>query len=243
MHALDEEEMQMEELAKKIEELEKFVQQKNQEIENLQASHGKVVKKLSITVTKFDELHHLSASLLAEVEKLQSQLQERDAEISFLRQEVTRCTNDVLASQRSHKTSSDEIFEFLTWFDTIISQDGRHDMHPDVKSNSEAHEYKEILRKKLMFVLSELENLRAVAESKDVMLQVERNKVDELTRKAETLEKSLHEKESQLNLLEVEEAGRGAGTSSEILEVEPVVRQSISIINFFTYSFVCEKGY
>ena len=237
MHALDEEEMQMEELRKKIEELEKVVQQKSQEIENVESSRGKVMKKLAITVSKFDELHHLSASLLSEVETLQSQLQERDAEISFLRQEVTRCTNDVLlASQMSNQRSSDEIFEFLMWVDTMVSQEGMHDMHPDLKSNSQVHEYKEILHKKLMSVLSELENLRAIAESKDAMLQEERSKVEELNRKAETLELSLHEKEMQLNLLEgVEETGKGASTNSEILEVEPVVR--ISVIYLFIYSF------
>ena len=237
MHALDEEEMQMEELRKKIEELEKVVQQKSQEIENVESSRGKVMKKLAITVSKFDELHHLSASLLSEVETLQSQLQERDAEISFLRQEVTRCTNDVLlASQMSNQRSSDEIFEFLMWVDTMVSQEGMHDMHPDLKSNSQVHEYKEILHKKLMSVLSELENLRAIAESKDAMLQEERSKVEELNRKAETLELSLHEKEMQLNLLEgVEETGNGASTNSEILEVEPVVR--ISVIYLFIYSF------
>nr|KYP72351.1 Laminin-like protein epi-1 [Cajanus cajan] len=160
MHALDEEEAQMEELTNKIVTLENVVQQKNQEIENLESSRGKVMKKLSITVSKFDELHQLSASLLSEVEKLQSQLQERDTEISFLRQE------------------------------------------------------------KLMSLLSELENLREVVESKDVMLQVEKSKVEELNRRTETLETSLHEKESQLNLLEgVEETAKGAGTSSEIVEM------------------------
>ena len=108
MHALDEEETQMEELTNKIVDLETVVQQKNQEIENLGSSRGKVMKKLSITVSKFDELHHLSASLLSEVEKLQSQLLERDTEISFLRQEVTRCTNDaLLASQMSNQSSDD----------------------------------------------------------------------------------------------------------------------------------------
>ncbi|BFG18664.1 hypothetical protein CerSpe_049380 [Prunus speciosa] len=46
-----------------------------------------------------------------------------DAEISFLRQEVTRCTNDVLvASQTSNKRNSDEIHELLTWFDTNIAR-------------------------------------------------------------------------------------------------------------------------
>ncbi|XWS26114.1 hypothetical protein CRYUN_Cryun26dG0003000 [Craigia yunnanensis] len=88
MQALDEEEVQMEELTKKIEELEKVLQQKNTDLENLEACRGKVVKKLSITVSKFDELHNLSESLLAEVEQLQSQLQDWDAEISLLRRGV-----------------------------------------------------------------------------------------------------------------------------------------------------------
>ncbi|XP_020227497.1 COP1-interactive protein 1 isoform X2 [Cajanus cajan] len=236
MHALDEEEAQMEELTNKIVTLENVVQQKNQEIENLESSRGKVMKKLSITVSKFDELHQLSASLLSEVEKLQSQLQERDTEISFLRQEVTRCTNDVLlASQMNNQKSTDEIFEFLMWVDKIVAHDGVHDIHPDMKSNSQVHECKEILHKKLMSLLSELENLREVVESKDVMLQVEKSKVEELNRRTETLETSLHEKESQLNLLEgVEETAKGAGTSSEIVEVEPVMNEWSSSGAFIT---------
>ncbi|OIW14366.1 hypothetical protein TanjilG_15720 [Lupinus angustifolius] len=227
MHAIDEEEVQMEDSTKKIAELEKVVQQKSQEIENLESSRGKVMKKLSITVNKFDELHHLSASLLSEVEKLQSQLQERDAEISFLRQEVTRCTNDVLhASQMSNQRNSDELFEFLMWIDMIVSQEGMHDMHPDMKSNSQVHEYKEILHRKLMSLLSELENLRTVTENKDTLLQVEKSKLEESNHKVETLERSLREKELHLNLLEgVEEPGKEASTSSEIVEVEPVTNE------------------
>ncbi|KAK7384853.1 hypothetical protein VNO78_30556 [Psophocarpus tetragonolobus] len=227
MHALDEEEAQMEELTNRIVDLEKVVQQKNEEIENLEASRGRVMKKLSITVSKFDELHHLSANLLSEVEKLQSQLQERDTEISFLRQEVTRSTNDVLlASQMSNQRSSDEIFEFLMWVDSIVSHDGVHGIHGDMKSHSQVQECKEILHKKLMSLLSELENLREVAESKEALLQEERNKVEELSHKIEILETSLHAKELQLNLLEgVEETGKGPGTSSEIVEVEPVMNE------------------
>lgn len=229
MHALDEEEMQMEELTKKNAELEKTVQQRNQDVENLESSRGKVMKKLSITVSKFDELHHLSANLLSEIEKLQSQLQEKDSEISFLRQEVTRCTNDDLrASQLNNQRSLDEIVEFFMWVDTIVSQDGMDDIPPAMKSDAQVHQYKEILQKKLMSLISELENIREVAESRDEMLQAEKSKVAELNHKAETLEKSLREKESQLNLLDgVEETGKGIASSSEIVEVEPVVRNTI----------------
>ncbi|XVE97275.1 hypothetical protein REPUB_Repub03eG0006000 [Reevesia pubescens] len=226
MQALDEEEVQMEELKKKIEELERTLQQKNTDLENLEASRGKVVKKLSITVSKFDELHNLSESLLAEVEQLQSQIQDRDAEISFLRQEVTRCTNDVLAaSQMSNKSDSDEIYEFLTWFEAIVSRVGLPDLHFDMK-NSQVPEYKEIIQQKISSIISELEDLRGVAQSRDELLQVERSKVEELTRREETLKRTLHEMESQLNLLEgVGDVGQEAGLNSEIVEVEPVINK------------------
>ncbi|KAB2619202.1 nucleoprotein TPR-like [Pyrus ussuriensis x Pyrus communis] len=220
MQALDDEEVQMQGHTSRIKELEKVVEQKNLDLENLDTSRGKVMKKLSITVSKFDELHHLSASLLAEVEKLQSQLQERDDEISFLRQEITRCTNDVLvASQTSNKRNSEEIHELLTWFDMNIAWFG---MHNGDQNNDQVSDHKEILKKKIDFVIQELGDLRAVAESKDTLLQVERSKVEELTRKGETLEKYLHEKESRLNLLDsVGDSGRGTSSTSEIVEVEP----------------------
>ena len=225
MQALDEEEMQMEDLKKKVEELEKVLEQKKLDLENVEASRGKVMKKLSRSVTKFDELHQLSESLLAEVEKLQSQLQDRDAEVSFLRQEVTRCTNDVLvASQLSNKRDSDYIHEFLTWFDNMLSNVGMLNAHPDIKNNDQVHEHKELLKKKIESLMSMLVDLREVAQSKDTLLQVERSKVDDLTRKGEILERSLRDKESRLSFLE------GVGTSrvatpaaSEISEVEPLV--------------------
>ncbi|TQE00564.1 hypothetical protein C1H46_013808 [Malus baccata] len=118
MQALDEEEVQMQGRTSRIKELEKVVEQKNLDLENLETSRGKVMKRLSITV--------------------------------------------------------------------------------------------------------KLGYLRTVAESKDTLLQAERSKVEELTRKGETLEKSLHEKESRLNLLDsVEDSGRGTSSTSEIVEVEP----------------------
>ncbi|KAH1067231.1 hypothetical protein J1N35_032218 [Gossypium stocksii] len=226
MQALDEEEVQMEELTNKIEELEKVLQQKNTDLENLEASRGKVVKKLSVTLSRFDELRDLSESLITKVEQLQSQLQDRDAEISFLRQEVTRCTNDVLAtSQVGNKRDSDEINEFLTWLESIVSRVGLPDLHFDTKNN-QLPEYKEIIQRRIISIISELENLRGVAQNRDELLQAERSKVEELTRREETLKKTLHEKESQLNLLEgVGDVGQAAGLISEIVEVEPVINK------------------
>lgn len=229
MQALDEEETQMEELNNKLEELEKVVQQKNIELENLEASRGKISKRLLVTVNKFDELHHLSESLLAEVEKLQSQLQDRDSEISFLRQEVTRCTNDVLvASQMNNMRNLEEFQEFLSWFDSMISQVGVHDLPIDDRKISQVHEYKEILQKKISAIISEFEELQVVAQSRDALLQVEKSKVQELTHREEILRKSLSEKESQINMLEgVEDSGQETSFTSEILEVEPLVSHLI----------------
>ncbi|XP_012076353.1 centromere protein F isoform X2 [Jatropha curcas] len=218
MQALDEEEVQMEDLTKKVEELEKVVQQKNLDIENLEASRAKVVKKLSITVNKFDELHHFSESLVAEVEKLQSQLHDRDGEISFLRQEITRCTNEALvASQTNNKRNSDDLCELLTWLAALISLDVNLD------DTNQINENKEIIQKKITSILSELDDLRVAAQSRDALLQIERSKVEDLTQREESLEKSLREKEMQLNMLEVGGDDQPKSTRSEILEVQPVI--------------------
>ncbi|KAF7126997.1 hypothetical protein RHSIM_Rhsim11G0005000 [Rhododendron simsii] len=227
MQALDEEEIQMEELTNKIGELERVVQQKNLDLENLEASRGKAMKKLFITVSKFDELHHLSGSLLSEVEKLQLQLQDRDVEISFLRQEVTRCTSDALvASQMSSKRNSDEIYDLLTWLDSMTSGVLVHDAHFDEEKLDDVHQYKERFQKHIMLLVAEIEDLRAVTQSRDMLLQVERSRVGDLTHKGESLEDSLRGKESQLTRLQrARDSVQTASTASEILEVEPVINK------------------
>ncbi|PKI61286.1 hypothetical protein CRG98_018312 [Punica granatum] len=230
MQALDEEELQMDDLTKKIEELESVVQQKDLVVKDLEVSRGKALKKLSVTMSKFHELHHFSTSLLAEVEKLQIQMKEKDAEISFLRQEVTRCTNDVLAAtQLSNNRDSGELFEFLTWFDSMISRVASYEL--DYEKTDQVQEYKELLQKRLASVVSELESLRVASENKDALLQAERSKIEELKRNELTLEKSLREKESQLNLLQgSEDSGRASGLTSEIVEIEPAInKRAVSV--------------
>lgn len=238
MQALDEEETQMEHLGKKIEELEKVLEQKNLVVEELEASRGKALKKLSITVNKFDELHHFSVSLLTEIEKLQAKIKEQDCEVSFLRQEVTRCTNDVLVSSRlSSNGSAEDFFEFLTCIETLIPGLPFHDVSD--KKSIQVSEYKELLQKKIETIVSELEDLRAAARSKDALLLVERSKVEDLTRKGETLERSLREKESQLNLLiGGEDSRQPTGMTSEIVELEPVVSPWTTLL----LNYYCESS-
>ncbi|XP_056691730.1 trans-Golgi network-localized SYP41-interacting protein 1 isoform X2 [Spinacia oleracea] len=224
MQALEEEENQMESVRSEIEELEKTVRQKNIDLENVEASRAKALKKLSVTVSKFDELHHMSEGLLSEIENLQTQLQDRDAEISFLRQEVTRCTNDVLEATKMEKERfSGELNDFLTWLDTNFSCVLKRDAHAVDGNVSHHPEYKEQVQRDITSIISELEDLRLAAQSKDTLLQAERNKMEELLHRKEAIEASLHEKELYINSLQ------GVGVSglgtSEIVEVEPVLNK------------------
>ncbi|PIA43717.1 hypothetical protein AQUCO_01800044v1 [Aquilegia coerulea] len=228
MQALDEEELQMESLRNKIEELERISQEKNLVVENLEVSRAKTMAKLSTTVSKFDELHQLSEGLLSEIENLQAQLQGRDAEISFLRQEVTRCTNDVLAaSQEGNKRNVTEMHNTLTWLDMMISRFGGCDVQLDNKDCSRLEACKEILEKHITSLFSELEALRVMAQNHDALLQIERNKTEELLHKSESLERFLHEKELMIESLQ---GSRDLGETtsvapSEITEIEPMINK------------------
>nr|XP_043627506.1 putative leucine-rich repeat-containing protein DDB_G0290503 isoform X2 [Erigeron canadensis] len=226
LQALDEEEAQMEDLRNKVTELEELVQQKNVDLETAEAARGKALKKLSITVSRFDELHHLSETLVSEVDKLQSQLQERDSEISFLRDEVTRCTSDSLLALETDKRGLTEIQEILTWLDSMVSGVDTNNMHLNDDKINQVHEGKEILKKQITSIFSELKDLRQVSQSKDDQLHIERSKVDDLMRRRELLENSLKETESRLSLHENNgDSAPGTSMTSEIVEVEPALNK------------------
>nr|GEY51264.1 hypothetical protein [Tanacetum cinerariifolium] len=226
LQALDEEETQMEDLTNKITELERAVKQKDLALESSEAARGKALKKLSITVSKFDELHHLSETLVFEVDKLQSRLQERDSEVSFLRDEITRCTGDSLQALETDKRGLDEIQDILTWLDSVVSGEEIRDVHLDDNKIDQVHECKETLKKQIASIISELKDLRQVAQSKDDQLHIERSKVDDLMRRREVLENSLREQESRLSLHENDgNAAERTSVTSEIVEVEPMLNK------------------
>jgi len=222
MQALDEEENQMEVLRIQVDDLEKVVQQKNVDLEHVEAARAKALKKLSVTVSKFDELHHMSEGLLSEIENLQSQLQDRDAEISFLRQEVTRCTNDALEATKIVKHRNyREFHELLTWLDAIFSNVMTRESRDYDDTENDDYKCKEHLQEEIMSIISELQELRVAVQRKDALLQAERNRVEELLCRKEDLEASLQAKELHLNSLQGAQDSRLG--PSEIVEVEPVV--------------------
>ncbi|XP_068639120.1 trans-Golgi network-localized SYP41-interacting protein 1-like isoform X2 [Aristolochia californica] len=224
MQALDEEESQIGSLCSRVEELGKTIQLKNLAVENLEASRGKALTRLAKTVGKFNELRQLSENLLSEIENLQAQLQGRDEEISFLRQEVTRCTKDHLVSQESSKRYSSEICEVLSWLEMMALRFGVQGIHVDDQMGSQIRAYTEILEKNITSTISKVDDLRSVAQSRDVLLQTERSKIEELVFQRDFLERSLRERETQLEMIQgVHESGQVANiNTAETLEVEPL---------------------
>ncbi|KAL8153102.1 hypothetical protein V2J09_010862 [Rumex salicifolius] len=223
MQALDEEENQMEGLKDKVEKLEVDLKKQSQDIEQAVAARAKALKKLSITVCKFDELHHMSEGLLSEIENLQTQLQDRESEISFLRQEVTRCTNDaLLASKTAKERNAEELQDLLKWLEIACSQ---VIVHSGDNNNHQNIEPKEQLRNSITSIIAEFEELRIALQRKDSLL-AERNRVEELLRGKEALEASVHQMESHLNSIRnPEESGQSA---SEIVEVESVINSWVA---------------
>lgn len=197
MQALDEEEKELEVMENKNHELEQMLQEKEFSLKSAEVSRTKALAKLATTVDKFDELHSLSENLLAEVENLQSQLQERDSEISFLRQEITRSTNELLTTEESNKKCSSLINDFMQWLEAELLQFGLHSDY----DGAQVHVYMDMLGKKIGSLIAESDDLRATIQSKDSLLQAEKTKIEELMGKSDALEASLSQKDSQIGLL------------------------------------------
>lgn len=201
VQALDEEEKELEILENKSLQLEQMLQEKEFALKTSEVSRTKALAKLATTVDKFDELHSLSENLLAEVENLQSQLQERDSEISFLRQEVTRSTNELLTTEESNKKFSSQIKDFMKWLERTLLQLGMHAESANDYDSTQVPVYMDMLDRKIGSLIAESDDLRVTIQSKDSLLQVERTKMEELMRKSDALEASLSQKDSQIGLL------------------------------------------
>ncbi|KAJ1698239.1 hypothetical protein LUZ63_006751 [Rhynchospora breviuscula] len=209
MQALDEQEKEMEEMEIKNKQLQNLVQEREISLKSLEGSNSKVSKKLSIATAKFDELHHLSENLIVEVENLQLQLEGRDSEISFLRQEVTRVTNELLSSDETYKRYAAHLQDFAKWVQTLVLRFGLSYNESDELDYSKIKEYTEALDRKLGSVVAELDELHVGMKSRDGLLQIERGKVADLVRKCEGLESSLRERSvgaSTSGVLEIEHA-------------------------------------
>ena len=217
----------MEELQRRNQELEQIVLKNRASLESAESSRSKALTKLSKTLTRFEELHHLSENLLLEIENLQSQMQERDSEISFLRQEVARSTSDIMVKRETTKKLQYELEEVEAWMDNIVAHLGGTKVNADSQNPSRMKSTMAYLNEQIPAVASEVSELRLSGRTKDSLLHSEREKVDELTRKVQVLEVSFRERES---------GQTSTAKSPDLLELESVVGQlNWSTVNFWTY--------
>lgn len=232
MQALDVADLQLENLSSKVKELENNIQQKEVALENLESSRGKAVAKLSATSNKLKDLHQLSEGLLAEVENLQLKLESRDVEISRLRQEVTRCTNDVLASQENVKRKGTELQELQAWLETMVSKLGVHDRLLEDREAGRTHALLDALENRITVIISESESFQVDSKSKDVLLQDKENKMHELLSKVDLLEASLCDKQAQVESLHRERSSvLGAiAAGPEVSEIEEIGQVSKRLV-------------
>jgi predicted RNase H-like nuclease (RuvC/YqgF family) len=85
--------------------------------------------------------------------------------------------------------------------ETALLQFGVHCESTDDHDGTQVLVYMDMLDKKIGSLISESDDLRIAVQSKDSSLQVERTKMEELSRKSEALEASLNQKDSQIGLL------------------------------------------
>eukprot|EP01018_Ginkgo_biloba_P024615 Gb_40009 [translate_table: standard] len=220
--------VQLENLYKKVEELENNNCQKQRALESLESSHGKTVDELSAKVSRFEELRQLSEGLVAEVENLHSQLESRNDEISRLKQEAMRSTSDMVASQENIDRKNVEIGELQMGLENMIMKFGAHDGLLEEKEESRTHALLHTLEDRIANMKSETEGFRVDAQNTDALLQSTQKTVEELLGRVQLLEASLRDKQTQLEIMQegkVPELGANAAIS-EVSEIEELGQSS-----------------
>ena len=134
----------------------------------------------------------------------------------------------------SNKRNPDEVLELLTWLDMTVSRVQARDMPSSDAETNQVREHKELLQKQIESIVSELEELRTVAQNRELLLKGERSRVEELIRKVEFLENALLEKDSQLTMVRhVGDSGQATSPKSEIVEVESLVCLFVYVVSQF----------
>ncbi|KAH9329760.1 hypothetical protein KI387_001868, partial [Taxus chinensis] len=233
MQALDEADLHMESLASKVKELEIIIQKKQASLENLESSRGKAVAKLSATVNRLEDLRKLSEGLITEVESLQLQLETRDTEVSRLRQEVRRCTDDVLSSQEIMKSKVSQLQELEAWLERIVSKCGVYDgLHED-RESSKTHALMIALENRIVATMSELDSFCRDSKDKDALLQDAHRRMHGLSSKVDLLESNICDKKIQVEKLQRGRSvalGPIAGPeASEIEEMVQISKRSVPL--------------
>lgn len=106
--ALKEAELRGRALSSRVEEMEIVLQKNQSTIKSLEGSRGKAVSKLALTHNRLNELVQQSEGLVTECENLQKSLQNRDAEIAALKQEIERLNSEAQFEKENFSTVCSE---------------------------------------------------------------------------------------------------------------------------------------
>ncbi len=97
-----------------VEEMEGALQQKQNSLKSMEASRGKAILKLTLTLNRLTELRQQSEGLVTEIENLHRELQNRDAEILGLKEKISNADAETQNQQeRFSRVSAEANLEIL----------------------------------------------------------------------------------------------------------------------------------
>lgn len=97
-----------------VEEMQGALQQKQNSLKSMEASRGKAISKLTLTLNRLTELRQQSEGLVTEIENLHRELQNRDAEILGLKEKISNADAETQNQQeRFSRVSAESNLEIL----------------------------------------------------------------------------------------------------------------------------------
>ncbi len=97
-----------------VEEMQGALEQKQNSLKSMEASRGKAISKLTLTLNRLTELRQQSEGLVTEIENLHRELQNRDAEILGLKEKISNADAETQNQQeRFSRVSAEANLEIL----------------------------------------------------------------------------------------------------------------------------------
>ncbi|KAI5059780.1 hypothetical protein GOP47_0026099 [Adiantum capillus-veneris] len=181
MEALEKAETKIGQLSARVEELENAKQE-------LEASLGKASNRFYATVNNFNKFQSLSEKLIEEAESLHLLLEDRDAQISLLKDEVSHKASEVTDLQKLVDERTTDLSQVYQQIGGIVNREASNgELLPDLGRR------REMLEVLAMSERAGSESLRVQLARKDALLQDIQLRHDDLARKVHVLESSVQE--------------------------------------------------
>ncbi|CAM6112541.1 unnamed protein product [Calypogeia fissa] len=220
---------QIELLNDKISQLEEAVQQKEAAVKAMETSHGNAMNRLTLTTNKFRELYQQSKALVAELERMHKDLQDKDAEIVELKEEVAK----IIRESQNSQTMLESKRAFQLHFEKLLETARLSGVNPAASSPTDEGENSEqlaggnsdeerciahinLLRDHLSGLTIQSHSRQADVERKDVQLQGMRKELEEVVAERALLTTNLQREQIQSERLKVELASMQAPLTERV---------------------------